>query len=260
MITGVTTTFNSEATIALTLKSFSEICSEIIVVDSGSTDTTLEIVKSYATKVIHQDYLGNGPQNNTGINNATNDWIILLDSDEFLDRTAINAINHIKLKHLNNESCFEIERKNYIGDKFIPQCGWSPDPQVRLFNKNFFQFKNVIAHSKVVPLNNRSMLVEKINGHIEHKSFINYHHLFHKANTFSTRSANDFLLRKNKISTATPIVHMIAAFIKSYIFKRGFIAGIDGLAISISQAVYTFLKYAKALEDRSQIDKNIWGE
>jgi len=260
MITGVTTTFNSESTLELTLKSFSKICSEIIVVDSGSKDNSLEIAKSYGAIVIQQDYLGNGPQNNIGIHNASNDWILLLDSDEYLDQEAINDVKQIKLENLNGKSCFEIERKNFLGDKFIYQCGWSPDPQVRLFNRAFFQFKNVIAHSKVVPLTTQGSVIKKLNGHIEHKSFINYHHLFHKANTFSTRSANDFLQKKKNISAAAPITHMISAFIKSYFFKKGFTAGIDGLAISISQAVYTFLKYAKALENRAQKNKNIWGE
>lgn len=253
-ITGNIITLNEQDNIKECIESLQSVCDEIIVVDSNSTDDTVKIAESLGAKVIVQSYLGDGFQKNVVLKHAQYDWILSIDADERLDEKMIESINSVKLLDKHPES-YGFSRKNYIGDRWIKHCGWYPDVCTRLYNKNFTKFRDVAGHSSV-----ESKDVKVLDGDIIHFSYKNYHELLHKTNRFSSRGAKMFLEKNKKVSSFSPASHFIAAFFRKYILQRGFLDGIDGLTISLTASINSYMKYAKYLEmQRSSVkSESLW--
>lgn len=241
-ITGNIITLNEEKNIKACIESLQEVCDEIIVVDSNSSDNTVEIAKSLGALVIIQSYLGDGPQKNVVLNHASNDWILSIDADERLDADMIKSIKEVK-KLLNHPDAYSFKRKNYIGKRWIKRCGWYPDVCTRLYNKNSARFKDVAGHSSV-----EAKSAKLLSGDIIHFSYENYHELLHKTNRFSTRGSKMFLEKDKKVNGFSPALHFLSAFIRKYILQKGFLQGIDGLTISLTASINSYMKYAKYIE------------
>lgn len=242
-ITGIIITLNEEKNIKDCILNLKEVCNEIIVVDSNSLDKTIEIAESLGAKIIKQTYLGDGFQKNFGLPFSSNDWILSLDADERLSSQLLNEIKKIDLKNTTFDA-YAFPRRNYIGSRWIKHCGWYPDVCIRLYNKNKTKFKEVKQHSYVTTKN-----YQKINGDIIHYSFRNIGELFSKqGRNFSTRGAKILYQNGKKANCFSPIIHGLSAFIKQYVLQLGFIDGIDGLTVSLSAAINSYLKYAKLLE------------
>ncbi|BBI47601.1 hypothetical protein HORIV_00220 [Vreelandella olivaria] len=110
-----------------------KVCDEVIVVDSGSTDETVDIAKRLGAIIYHQDYLGDGPQKAFAVAYAKNDWILSLDADERLNEDAINTIQSLSLN--DAQIAYSFYRKNYVGNHWIKAAGFYPDTVVRLYNR-----------------------------------------------------------------------------------------------------------------------------
>jgi glycosyltransferase involved in cell wall biosynthesis len=117
-ITGIITTLNEEHNIEACIKSLQLICDEIIVVDSLSTDKTLELAKTCGAKVYIQIYLGDGVQKNVGLTHAANTWIFSLDADERISPELANEINAIDIENTPYDA-FAVKRKNFIGSRWV---------------------------------------------------------------------------------------------------------------------------------------------
>ena len=239
-ITATIITLNEEENIAECIKSAQTICNEIIVIDSHSTDKTVEIAESLGAKVIIQDYLGDGLQKDFGVQFAKNDWILSLDADERVDIDMQKEIKKLDLEKTFYDA-FAFKRENYIGNRL--QKIWSPDYVVRLYNKNRCRYLAVRGHSKVDTKN-----FKKLNSHIIHYSYKDLSDMAKKINKFSYRGAWMLYEKNTKVNSFSPILHGTIAFIRKYIFKKGFLYGLDGLTISIFTAFNTYLKYAMLIE------------
>jgi len=241
-ITGNIITLNEEENIVECIKSLQNVCDEIIVVDSYSNDNTVALAKQLGAIVIQKKYLGDGPQKNIVQEYSTFDWILSIDADERLDKKMIESINQIKEQE-TNYNAYSFKRKNYIGKRWIQYCGWYPDICIRLYNKQFTKFKETAGHSSISEKN-----VQLLDGHIIHYSYKNYHQLLHKTNRFSSRGAKMLQQRGVKVYSFSPPIHFISSFIRKYIIQRGFLDGIDGLTISLTASINSYMKYAKLLE------------
>jgi len=242
-ITGIITTLNEENNIIECIESLRLICNEIVVIDSESTDNTIELAKEMGAKVHIHPYLGDGIQKNIGIQYASNKWIFNLDADERITNELAEEINNINLAKTTFEA-FAVKRKNFIGSRWIKCCGWYPDYLVRLYRHDKTRYEEVKQHASV-PSNNKKML----GSDIEHFSFKNIGELFSKPNrNFSTRSAKILYLNKKKANAFTPFLHGFSSFVRCYFFKGGILGGVDGFSISLSAACASYLKYAKLLE------------
>jgi glycosyltransferase involved in cell wall biosynthesis len=253
-ITANIITLNEENNIKECINSLKEVCDEIIVVDSNSTDNTVAIAESLGAKVVLQNYLGDGPQKNVVLSHAKYEWILSIDADERLDTDMQEAI--IKVKSTSNHpDAYSFKRKNYIGDRWIQHCGWYPDICTRLYNKNSCQFKNIIGHSSV-----EAKDVVLLDGNIIHYSYKNYHDLLNKTNRFSTRGAKMLLEKNKKANGFSPFTHFMAAFFRKYFLQKGFLQGLDGLTISLTASINSYMKYAKLLEMKrsSKQSTSIW--
>jgi glycosyltransferase involved in cell wall biosynthesis len=259
-ISGNIITLNEEKNIAACIKSLMNVCSEIVVVDSGSKDKTIEIAESLGATVIHQAYLGDGFQKNVALDHINNDWVLSLDADERLTEEMIADIKSLDLAN-DQIDAYAFRRKNMIGSRWIKHCGWYPDYCTRLYNRNKTKFKEVKQHSSVP-----STLLQKMDSDIIHFSFKNIGELFAKpGRNFSGRAAKIMFAKGKKANAFSPFLHGLNAFIRKYIFQRGFLGGVDGMTVALSSAVNSYLKYAKLLEyqrDKSVTEqddfKNIW--
>ncbi|CAK2408030.1 (heptosyl)LPS beta-1,4-glucosyltransferase [Vibrio crassostreae] len=243
MITGVVITLNESRNVVECIQSLQKVCSEVIVVDSNSTDRTVELAEAEGARVISQDYLGDGIQKNVGLDYANNDWILSLDADERLTDEMVSAIKGLDLSTTKNDA-FAFRRRNYIGSRWIKQCGWYPDFCIRLYDKSKTRFAAVKQHAAVQAKN-----PERINADIIHYSFENLGQLFAKpGRNFSGRAAKIMYQKGKRANSFSPFTHGLNAFIRKYIFQKGFLGGVDGMTVALSSAVNSYLKYAKLLE------------
>ncbi|MFM2481328.1 glycosyltransferase family 2 protein [Celerinatantimonas sp. YJH-8] len=259
-ITANIITLNEEKHIKACIESLQPVCDEIVVVDSGSHDDTVRIAESMGAKIVHQPYLGDGFQKNVALEHASNDWILSLDADERVTPGMQQAIQNLTLEG-QEQTAFAFRRRNMIGSRWIKHCGWYPDYCARLYNRKFVKFKEVKQHSSLDTAN-----VTQLPEDIIHYSFKNIGELFAKpGRNFSSRSAKIMYAKHKKVSRFSPVMHGFNAFCRKYFFKLGFLDGMDGLTVSISSAINSYLKYAKLIEyyrdpsvTKQDDFKNIW--
>jgi len=244
-ITGNIITLNEETNIKTCIESLQSVCDEIIVVDSNSSDKTVDIATSLNATIVKQAYLGDGPQKNIVLEHASHEWVLSIDADERLDEEMITAIKAVKERTASHPDAYSFKRKNYIGDRWIKQCGWYPDVCTRLYNRNEAKFRDVAGHSGV-----EAKRIEQLDGNIIHFSYKNYHDLLHKTNRFSSRGAKMLLDKNRKANGFSPFIHFMAAFFRKYFLQKGFLQGLDGLTISLTASINSYMKYAKLIEMR----------
>ena len=243
---------NAQATIKECLESLKEF-DEIILLDNGSTDATLQIAQDFnATygrlRVEQSEFIGFGALKNLCVSYAKNEWILSLDSDEVLESSALSAI---KAQNLQPQNIYAISRKNLYKGEWIKACGWSPDFVWRLFNKNFTRFnENIVHESVIIPPNAQKI---RLQGHIKHYACSGLAQIFEKTQKYSTLYAKE---HANKHSTPLKaFIHGFFCFVRDYFFRKGIFYGYKGFVISLCNALGTFSKYIKIYEN-NQNDKS----
>ncbi|GAB2787973.1 glycosyltransferase family 2 protein [Halomonas shantousis] len=242
-ITGVVITLNEAHNIEACLASLARVCHELIVVDSGSSDATRELAAQAGARIVEQPYLGDGPQKNVGPQHARHRWVLSLDADERLTDAAVSTIAALDLDATAHDG-FALRRRNFIGSRWVKTCGWYPDYCIRLYDRTRTGFSDTRQHASVQAENPR-----RLDADIEHYSFANLAELFTKAGgRFSSRAAKIMYLKGKRARALSPITHGANAFVRKYLFQRGFASGVDGFSVALSAAVNAYLKYAKLLE------------
>lgn len=242
-ISGIITTLNEEANIADAIRSLQQVCNEVVVVDSESTDRTVEIARELGAKVYLQKYLGDGIQKNVALQYVTNLWVISIDADERLSDELVAWIRSTNFEMTPYDG-FAVRRRNYIGSRWVKCCGWYPDHLVRLYRHDKLRFLDVKQHA-FVPTNNTL----KIKADLIHYRYKNSGELFSKpARNYSTRGAKILYLQGKKANAFTPFWHGTAAFLSNYFLRGGILGGVDGFTLSLAIACNSYMKYAKLLE------------
>ena len=233
--------YNEEKKIEDCLKSLQPVVDEIIIVDSNSTDQTIEIAKKYTDKIFTQTFLGYGKQKNFAVSKANHDWIINLDCDERLSEKLQKSILDIK-NTLDDTQAWYMARKTFYIYRWLNHC-WYPDKKLRLYNKNKTQWSNADVHESVIPGN---LKCNTLDGDILHYSFDSISDHLKTIDKFTEIGADE-IVRKNKpVTVISPLTHASWTFIKLYLFKRGFLDGFAGLVVSVLSYVHVFIKYSKA--------------
>ena len=240
-ISGTIITLNNEHVIKDCIISLKEICNEIIVLDSLSTDKTTEIAKELGAKVYLQEFLGDGPQKKLASSYATNNWVFSLDADERLEK---DLIKHIQLIKLDSEKhhAYSIRRRNFCGKRWIKAASFYPDKVIRLYNKTKVNYNMSTSHASVVSA------CKDIDFHIIHYTYDSYTDWIDKINFYSTQSAKTMHIKGIKKSNIRPITHSLFAFFKKLIIKGGIFQGIDGFTVALTTMFNTYMKYIKLNE------------
>ena len=234
-------TRNEEANLDDCLASLEGIAQQIVVVDSSSSDRTLEIAQKYGAAVASPpDWPGFGPQKNRALDLATGDWVLSLDADERLTPT-LRAEILTAIAHNAQVDCFAIPRLSWYCGRFIRHSGWSPDYVNRLFKRGTARFSDDLVHERLIP----NGQVAKLNNQMLHYSFMSHAQVREKMERYSTDSAKQAFLKGRKGSPLKAIMHGIWAFIRTYILRLGFLDGSQGLSLAYANAQGSFYRYIK---------------
>lgn len=233
-------TKNEEKNLSECLKSVS-FADDIVMVDSGSVDRTVEIAKEFGCRIFIEDWKGYGPQKNSAVNKCINEWVLLLDADE---RVPVEA-KEIIVKVLKNPDAdaYSVKRKNYLHGKWLKHSGYWPDRHIRLVNKTKGSFRSMIHEEWVTDGH-----VQELDAYVEHYAFSNYSDMLQTLNEYSTIIARELYASGKKATILSPLYHGIGMFLKIYFLKWGILDGMDGLVTALTKAGGSFFKYAKLLE------------
>ena len=245
-------TLNEEANIGRTLKSVQPLVAdgqgEIIVVDSGSTDKTVEIAKSYGAKVFTEPWKGFAAQKNSAIEKAQGEWILSLDADEEVTTIRPN-IDKILLHH--PARVWEINRRNLFLGRWIKHGGFYPDAKLRLFRRGEARFKAHLVHETVELAGANDPGAEPLHSiaEVTHHAYPTLSGYIEHMNKYSSLgAAMEVEKGRRGFSLINIVIRPWATFIYNYIFRLGFLDGKEGLLLHMYHAVYVSWKYAKVWE------------
>jgi len=273
-------TYNEEANIGRTLASVQPLVGdgkgEIIVVDSGSTDRTVEIAKSFAAKVFVEEWKGFAAQKNSAIDKAAGDWILSLDADEEVGLELCGEVATVlanqfareqsqgvpdtcnnrleEIRRVQRESGipltrftfgYWIDRKNFFLGRWIKRGGFWPDPKMRLFRSGAGRFEERAVHEDF-RLQGPDAAVKNALIHHSYPTLSDY---IEHMNRYSSLGA-EMVVAKGKVrfSVINIVMRPMLTFIYNYFFRLGFLDGREGLLLHLYHAVYVSWKYAKAWE------------
>ncbi|NCS97991.1 MAG: glycosyltransferase family 2 protein [Candidatus Pacebacteria bacterium] len=216
--------YNEEAVLEAALKSVAW-ADEIIVVDSGSTDSTLDIAKKFGAKTISHPFENYGSQKQFAVDQASHTWVFVLDADERVSAPLAESM----LSTLKNpfKSAYRIQRKNYFLGREVTAQYWDNDTSVRLFDKTKHSFSKQRIHEKVVA---KKSEVEKIKGVLYHLSHRSIAELSKKAHTYALLDAQERFTQNPPTITGWNIVSSaIKYFFRVYVTGGGYKDGTEGL-------------------------------
>jgi glycosyltransferase involved in cell wall biosynthesis len=241
-ITAIIISRNEEHSISQAIASLKGF-SEIIVMDSGSTDKTVETAKSLGALVYQTDWPGYARQRQRAILKATNEWVLFLDADEALDDKLKQEIGRIS--PADPARGYFIKRDNYfIGQKII-HSRWGNDWQLRLFHKGSASIPEVYIHEGVLINGPTGRLVS---GCIKHHTVPNLSRYLEKINEYTSLEAKQKIREGRRFSSFRLLWEPLAEFWKLYIVLQGWREGIRGLAIAALSALGRFVVTAKIRE------------
>lgn len=216
---------------------------EWIVVDSGSSDETVAIAKSYGAKVIHQDWLGFGLQKRFAVNQARHDWVLCLDADEWLSAKLASEIRAL----LNNPQAgaYRFPRSNKFMGRFLRHGEGYPDPCLRLFDRRLANWSEHAVHEYVEV---GDAAVGKLDGDLMHESGEDISAYLGKQNRYTDIQARALYARGKRCGIGRLIFSPLWRFVRFYILRQGFRDGLPGLVHISIGCINSFVKYAKLIE------------
>jgi glycosyltransferase involved in cell wall biosynthesis len=230
--------FNSEETIENCLRSLSSF-DEVIVLDTGSTDRTIEIAKKFSNvKIFFHEFVGFGPLHNIATSHASYDWILSIDADEVMTSESLHEIRGLRL---DSKVVYGVLFRNYLNGRWVRFCGWYPEHKLRLYNKTETKFTSDFVHETIETKGLRIVYLKKP---VNHYSYRKVSHFLVKMEKYSELFGEQNR-GKRKSSLLKAIGKSWAAFFRCYIVKRGFLDGKEGYIISRYQADVAYYKYLK---------------
>lgn len=216
-------------------------CDEILVVDSGSTDRTVELAGKFGARVIEAGWRGYAGQKNYAAGEAAHDWILSIDADEALSEDLEAEIWQLKKKGPAYDAYTVPRLAQYLG-RWILYSGWYPDRKIRLFDRNKAQWVGDYVHESVVS-NGR---VGRLQGNLLHFTCGSLSEHLRTMDRYTTLAAEELAARRRRVGYRQLLLDPPWTFFKTYVLQRGFLDGVEGLSIAYMAALYAFLKYAKA--------------
>ena len=213
---------------------------EILIVDSGSKDKTIEIAKGFTEKIFEKKWEGFAVQKRYALSLTSNELVLNLDADERVSEKLKEEIQGLNFSY----DGYFIPRENYFLNKKITTCGWEKDNQLRLFKKSSAKVTEKLIHEGFVV----DGKVDYLKNPIVHFTFTSIEKSFSKINSYSTLQALEVYRNKKKVTSGTIVSHGLSAFLRYYFSLKGYKDGIFGLMISLFNSITTLLTYMKIWE------------
>lgn len=236
-------TFNEEHNVRRCLESLS-FCDEIVILDSFSTDRTVEICKEYTSLVFQEEWKGYITQRNRLREIANHDWVLFLDADEEVSPSLRDQILYHFRSGTGKYMGYEFPRQVFYLGKWIRHGEWNPDIKLRLFRKDKGYSGGQEPHDMVIV----DGPVKTLTGKLWHYTYDDLADHLNVVNRFSTISAREMYQAGRKFRMWDLLTRPLARFIKGYIIKGGFLDGLRGFIIAIIVAHGVAIKYAKLWE------------
>lgn len=221
---------------------------EIVVVDSGSSDATIEIANRLATRVEHRPWDGYAAQKNHAASIARHDWVLSLDADERVSPPLATWLDAWR-RGTPGAQGYRIPRASQYLGTWIRTTDWYPDPQLRLYDRRAGQWVASRVHESV----SVSGAVETLSGNREllHFPYADVSDHLRRIDSYTSLSALDMRDRGRTVGAPGLLAHPVAAFLRNYLLRRGILQGRAGLAVSLLNSYYVLLKHVKLLELQS---------
>jgi glycosyltransferase involved in cell wall biosynthesis len=239
-ITATIITLNEERNIARAIESL-RCCDEILILDSGSTDRTLQLAENLGARVFEAGWRGYSGQKNWAAEQACNDWILSIDADEALSEALEAEIWNLKKSGPRYDGYTMPRLARYLG-RWIMHSGWYPDRKIRLYDRTKGRWVGDFVHESV-HIDGR---VGQLDSNILHFTCESLSEHVKTMERYTTLAAQEIAARQIQVPLWRVVVDPQWTFLKSYVLQRGFLDGREGLTIAYMAAFYTFLKYAKA--------------
>jgi glycosyltransferase involved in cell wall biosynthesis len=242
-LTVITLTKNEERNIAACLESAAW-ADEIIVIDSDSTDRTVELARRFTPNVSVLPWRGYGAARNEALARSHSGWILWLDADERVTGELAAEIRAILAEDGSGVAGYEIARRAYFCGKWIRHGGWYPSRVTRLFRKDRAKFSETRVHERLL----LDGPVARTRHDLIHYTDPDLQHYFSKFNSYTSLAARDMAEAGRRWSPADLTLRPLFQFFKMYVLRMGFLDGIHGLVLCIASSAYVFTKYAKLWE------------
>ncbi len=239
-ITALIPTFNESHNIDAVIRSV-QWCDEILVVDSFSTDDTVELAKRLGARIIQSEYINSASQKNRNIPNASHQWILLVDADERVTGELRNEITALLKKSEIPCDAYWISRRNFFMGKEIKYSGWQGDKVIRFFNRDTCRYEEKSVHAEVVT----SGKIGHLKSKLDHHTYKDVFHYMEKWDRYTTWSAQDAMKKNVNPGFYHFVIKPAFRFIKHYFLQLGILDGKAGYIISSLSAKAVFMRYVK---------------
>jgi glycosyltransferase involved in cell wall biosynthesis len=236
-------TKNEERNIRECLESVSW-ASDIVVVDAGSSDKTVELAKQVTRKVFVDAWKGYGAARNEALTHCDNEWVLWIDADERVTPALTAEINSAIASGRGDLVGYEMPRAAYFLGKWIKHCGWYPGYVVRLFRRDAGRFTEDRVHERL----EIKGAVGRLQSNLLHFTDPSLFHYFDKFNRYTSLAAEELLDQRKRFRLSQLLVRPPWVFVRMYLLRMGFLDGIQGFVLSLLSACYVFVKYAKLWE------------
>lgn len=248
LVSAFVITFNEELHIRACLESLL-FCDEIIVIDSFSTDKTVEIAESMGAQVIQREWPGYRKQKAFGLSQVSSKWVINLDADERISPELRKSILEVLKTEKSSPSGddlagYSINRVVYHLGRWWRSGGWYPEYRLRFFKKESVEWGGRDPHEKPIPKGK----VDRLQGELHHYTYKSLEDQFQRLSKFATVAAEEAFSEGKRVGFLGILLKPLVRMFKFYFIKLGFREGTAGLVVCIAEGMYTFMKYAKLWE------------
>ena len=213
---------------------------EVIVLDSGSTDSTIEIAHRFQARVEQaSDWKGFGVQRQRAQALASSQWVLMIDADE---RVTPELQQSVQEFIQGPPAIGRVSRLSWCFGGFIRHAGWYPDPVDRLYPRELAHYDDSLVHEKLQ--NPKGLPVRMLHGDLLHFTYDSMRHYLTKSAHYAELWADSRKARRKTTSLTTAVLHGVGCFIRMYLLKAGFLDGRRGLLLALLSAHSTFVKYA----------------
>jgi glycosyltransferase involved in cell wall biosynthesis len=240
-------TFNNERTLEKALKAL-QWADEIVVVDSFSTDRTMEIAQRYATKVEQREWPGFRDQYQYAADACSHEWLMFVDADEVIPEALETEIQeelkqNVARPEAERVAAYTCQRRTWYLDRWIQHGAWVPDREIRVYHRDQARWEGGL-HAKLVTKGR----IEEFKGVYLHYTYADVSDHLKTIDKYSSTAVNDMREAGKRFSLCKLLFNPFWRFFKEFILKRGFLDGFPGFVIAVNSSFYVFIKQVKLWE------------